>query len=163
MGKQVKLVNKLNRRAKLVKTKAKGFDHFDKMSQSEEKMAKSPKAYQLARKIQRRLDRNFGIDAIAQEPKISKRVKVLSIERFDFGVSDFGIKLTLAAGMIADIGLRPNDIVRVLSGSLKGAYLKVVALASTTEVRLEDVATFGASESNIHCRFQLSDVKASYK
>jgi hypothetical protein len=163
MGKQLKLVNKLNRRAKKVKTSMKQFDRYDKESRSEETMAKSPKAYQLARKIQRRLDRNFGIDAVGYEPKISKRVKAVSIERFDFGVSDFGMKLTLSAGIIADIGLRPGDIVRVLSGSLQAYYLKVVALTSSTVVRLEDVATFGSLESNVHCRFQLSDVKGSYK
>lgn len=163
MGKQLKLVNKLNRKAKKVKTSVKGFDSHDKMSQSEEKMAKSQGVYQLVRKVQRRLDRNFGIDALAYEPKVSKRVKADSLERFDFGVSDFGMKLTMAAGYIAAIGLQPGDIVRVLHGSLKGYYLKVVSLESATEVRLEDVASFGSLESNIHCRFQLSDVKASMK
>lgn len=163
MGKQLKVVNKINRKAKKVKTSVKGFDQFDKMSQAEEKSSKSQGVYKLLRKIQRKLDKYFGIDAIAYEEKISKRVKAVSLERFDFGVSDFGMKLTMDAGMIAAIGLQPGDIVRVLHGSAKGAYLKVVALASATELRLEDIATYGALESNIHCRFQLSDVSASYR
>lgn len=166
MGKQLKVVNKINRKAKKVKTSVKGFDQFDKMSQAEEKSSKSQGVYKLLRKIQRKLDNYFGIDAIAYEEKISKRVKATSLERFDFDLGagfDFGMKLTLPSGMIAAIGLRPGDIVRVLHGSIKGKYLKVVALASATEVRLEDVATYGSLESNIHCRFQLSDVKASMK
>jgi hypothetical protein len=164
MGKALKLVNKLSRRAKDVKVRASNsHDQFDKMSRGEEVMAKSQKAYQLERKIQRRLDRNFGIDMLRQEPKVSKRMKAASLERFDYGVSDYGMRLTMAAGLIADIGLRPGDIVRVLSGSAKAKYLRVVAISSSTQARLEDIASFGALESNVHCRFQLSDVKASHK
>lgn len=163
MGKQLKVVNKINRKAKKVKTSSKGFDQFDKMSQAEEKSSKSQGVYKLLRKIQRKLDKYFGIDALAYEEKISKRVKAVSLERFDFGVSDFGMKLTMDAGMIAAIGLQPGDIVRVLHGSAKGAYLKVVSLESATELRLEDIAAYGALENNIHCRFQLSDVKADSK
>lgn len=166
MGKALKLVNKLNRRAKRVKTRVKQFDRYDKMSRSEEVMARSQKAYKLERKIQRRLDRKFGIDMLRQEPKISKRVKVNTLARFDFDPgagTDFGMRLTMASGLIADIGLRPGDIVRVLMGSLKGKYLKVVAIVDSTHARLEDVSSFGSAENNVHCRFQLSDVKASYK
>jgi len=163
MGKALKLVNKLNRRANSVKARAGGMDRYDKMNKSEETMAKSPKAYQLQRKIQRRLDRNLGNDMVRQKPKVSKRVKASVLGRFDFGVSDFGMRLTMAAGLIADIGLRPGDIVRVLHGSAKGKYLKVVSIVDATHARLEDIASFGADENNIHCRFQLSDVKASYK
>lgn len=138
MGKALKLVNKLNRRAKDVKNRADGFDRFDKMSRNEEIMAKSPKAYQLERKIQRRLDRNFGIDMVRYEPKLSKRVKVATLERFDYGGSDFGIRATFAAGLIADIGLQPGDIVKVLHGALKGHQLKVVEITDSTHARLED-------------------------
>ncbi len=166
MGKALKLVNKLNRRAKTVKTAANGFDRIDKINRSEEVMAKSPKAYQLERKIQRRLDRNFGIDMLRYEPKVSKRMKVAVLERFDFDAgpgTDYGMRLTMAAGFITDIGLRPNDIVRILHGSAKGKYLKVISIVDSTHARLEDISSFGASENNIHCRFQLSDVKSSYK
>jgi hypothetical protein len=150
MGKALKLVNKLNRRAKNVKAHAtKEFDRFDKMSRAEETMAKSPKAYQLERKIQRRLDRSFGIDMVRSEPKVSKRVKATTLARFDYGAGDYGIKATFAAGLIADIGLRPGDIVRVLSGNLKAHYLKVVSITDSTHARLEDDAAMayaGAKE-----------------
>jgi hypothetical protein len=167
MGKALKLVNKLKRREKNVLSNAtKEFDRYDKMDRREETMAKSPKSYQLQRKIQRRLDRNFGSDMLRQKPRVSKRMKATSLERFDFdpgAPTDFGLRLTMAAGLIADIGLRPGDIVRVLSGTQKAKYLKVISIVSSTQARLEDVASFGALESNVQCRFQLSDVKASYK
>lgn len=166
MGKALKLVNKLERRSKSVKTAASSFDRYDKAGRSEEVMAKSPKAYQLARKIKRKLDKKFGQNMLADEPKVSKRVKVDTLERFDFDPgagTDFGMRLTFASGLIADIGLQVGDIVRILHGSLKGSYLRVTALSSSTQVRLEDVASFGAAENNIHCRFQISDVKSSYK
>jgi hypothetical protein len=139
MGKALKLVNKLKRREKKIKTSATNSpDSYDKANLSEETMAKSQKSYQLERKIQRRLDRNFGLDMIRQKPKISKRMKATSLERFDYGSDDYGIRLTMASGLIADIGLRPGDLVRVLHGSLKGHYLKVVSLTSATQARLED-------------------------
>lgn len=166
MGKALKLVNKLNRRKKYFKTKVKGFDRSDKMDQAEEKMARSKKAYGAMLRPQRRADRNFGKDMIAYEPKLSKKEKILTIERFDFDPgagTDYGMKLTMAAGIIADMKLAIGDVVRFLNGSLKGQYLKVVAIPSSTEIRLEDVASFGASESNKIARFQLSDVKGSYK
>jgi hypothetical protein len=163
MGKALKLVNKLNRRAKNVKAKAGGFDRYDKMSRNEEVMARSQKAYQLERKVQRRLDRNLGIDMLRYEPKVSKRMKASTLERHDYdGMGDYGMRITMAAGLLDDIGLRPGDIVRILHGSLKGSYLKVVEITDATHARLEDVASFGSAENNIHCRFQLSDVKASH-
>lgn len=142
MGKALKLVNKLNRRAKSLKSHGGGFDRYDKVSRSEEIMAKSQKAYKLERKNQRRLDRSFGIDMLRYEPKISKRVKATTLDRFDYGGSNFGIRATFAAGLIADIGLRPGDIVRVLHGGLKGHYLKVVTITDSTHARLEDDASF---------------------
>ena len=166
MGKQLKVVNKINRKAKNIKTSSKGFDQYDKMSQAEEKSGKSQGVYKLLRKIQRKLDKYFGIDGLSYDTKVSKRVKAVSLERFDFDLGagvDFGMKLTMDVGMIASIGLRPGDIVRVLHGSIKGSYLKVISLESSTEVRLEDVAAYGALESNVHCRFQLSDVKPDTK
>lgn len=162
MGKALKLVNKLNRRRKYFKTKGGGFDRKDKMDQAEEKMARSQKAYGALLRPQRRLDRNLGIDMISYEPKISKKEKITTIERFDFGVSDFGIRLTMAAGLIADMHLAVGDVVRFLNGALKGKYLKVVAIPDSTHVRLEDVASYVGPESNKIARFQLSDVKGSY-
>lgn len=139
MGKARALINKLKRREKKMK-EGHFFDLKDKQDKIEEVMAKSQKAYKKMRGIERRLDRNFGIDAIAYEPKISKRMNAATVERFDYGGSDFGTRLTMAAGLIADAGVRPNDIVKFNEGLLKGQYLKVVAVTDSTHLRLEDAA-----------------------
>lgn len=139
MGKAHKLINKLTRRAKYFKDHQKGkYDKYDEIDLREEKMARSPKAYKLARAQQRRYDRNLGIDSVGVKPKVSKRKKITTVQRFDFGVSDFGIRITMPTGIIADIGLQPGDIVRFLSGNLSGIYLKVVSLVDATHARLED-------------------------
>lgn len=165
MGKALKLVNKLNRRRKYFKTKGAGFDRKDKMDQAEEKMARSSKAYSALLRPQRRGDKNFGIDFISYEPKISKKEKIATLERYDFDAgagTDYGIRLTMAAGIIQDMHLAVGDVVRFLSGPLKGKYLKVVAIPDSTHIRLEDVASLVGSTSNVIARFQLSDVKGSY-
>lgn len=138
MGKALSLVNKLNRRKKYFKTKGGGFDRKDKMDQAEEKMSRSQKAYGALLRPQRRLDRNLGKDMISYEPKMSKKEKITTVERYDFGVSDFGIRLTMASGLIADMHLAIGDIVRFLNGTLKGHYLKVTAIPDSTHIRLED-------------------------
>lgn len=165
MGKALKLINKLKRREKAMKADHKGFDRYDKQSQAEEKLAKT-KGFKLMRSHQRRMDKKFGVDAIAQEPKLSKRLKITILERFDFDPgagTDFGLRATMPASVLADIGIRANDIIKVLQGNQKGKYLKVVSVVSTTQIRLEDVASFGSNQSNVQARVQLSDVKKSYK
>lgn len=141
MGKARALVNRLKRREKKVRNDADGFDRINKMNREEETMANSPKAYQLMRKVARRSDRNFGIDSINHEPKISKRENILTVERFDYDAgpgTDYGVRLTMAAGLIADIGAQPGDVVFFLEGNLKGEYLKVIAVTDSTHLRLED-------------------------
>jgi hypothetical protein len=162
MGKKLALVNKLKRREKQVRNAADGFDTYNKMDKSEETRAKSPKAQQLARKIQRRLDRNFGVDAIGQEPKLSKRNNCATVERFDYGGSDFGIRVTMAAGLIADMGVRPNDIVMFLEGDLKGYFLKVIAVTDSTHLRLEDSQALNfAGETEVTQVQTVADVASS--
>jgi hypothetical protein len=165
MDKKLALVNKIKRRRKKIRSDASSFDRINKIDLIEETMANSQKAYSLMRKVARRSDRNFGVDTINHEPQISKRNEVLTVERFDYDPgmgTDFGIRLTMAAGLIGNIGVRPNDIVLILEGDLKGRYLKVVEVTDSTHLRLEDVASYVGPESNIVCRFLISDVKASY-
>lgn len=142
MGKALKLVNKLKRRQKHLKNQGAGFDRKDKMDQGEERMARSQKAYGAMLRPQRRLDRNLGQDMVGHEPKISKKNKISTVERYDFGGSDYGIRLTMAAGLIADMKLALGDVVRFLNGNLKGQYLKVEAIPDSTHLRLEDNTDF---------------------
>lgn len=160
MGKALKLVNKLKRRKKALAMDRNGFDRRDKQDQSEERM--SYKALKVARKIQRRLDRNFGINMVADEPHLAKRV-LGDLERFDFGTSDFGMKLTLSAAVMSALGPRPGDIVKILEGEAKGQYLKVISVESATELRLDDMAAYVGPETGMAVRLQLSDIKKSYK
>ena len=162
MAKARALINKLKRREKQIKNAADGFDTYNKMDRAEETMAKSPKAYQLTRKVQRRLDRNFGINTLGDEPKISKRKNINTVERFDFGSSDFGTRLTMAANLIADIGAQPGDLVLFLEGVLKGQYLKVVSVVDSTHLRLEDASSLNdpgkAEKTKVSC---VADVAGS--
>lgn len=165
MGKALKLVNKLNRRRKYFKTKGAGFDRKDKIDQAEERMSRSAKAYKTMLRPQRRGDRSFGKDFISYEPKISKKEKIASLQRYDFDPgagTDYGVRLTMAAGLIADMKLIAGDVVRFLNGPLKGKYLKVVAIVDSTHVRLEDEPSLAVTATNVIARFQLSDVKGSY-
>ncbi len=165
MGKALKLVNKLKRREKAMKADRNGFDRYDKQGQAEEKLAKS-KGYKLIRGQQRRMDSKLGTNMIADEAKLSKRLKITTLERFDFDPgagTDFGLRATMPAAVLTDIGIRANDIIKVLQGNQKGKYLKVISVVSSTQIRLEDVSTFGSSQSNVQTRAQISDVKKSYK
>lgn len=154
MGKARALVNKLKRRQKSVRMDHNGFDRRDKQDQSEEVLFKS-KGFRPMRSVQRRLDRNFGVDSVGQEPLLSKRVNASTVARYDFGVSDFGTRVTLAAGLIEAIGIQPNDVIKFLEGALKGQYLKVVSLEDSTHLRLEDAASLNyagvAEKTSITC------------
>lgn len=161
--KDLRIVQKLTRRSKNTKQKASAFNQYDKTDKREEVLAGSPAAFKLAIKVQRRLDRQLGTDMVGQKPAIAFNLNVSDVERFDYdGMGDFGIRLTLAAGLIAASGMRPNDIVMVLEGEAKGKQLKVVAITDATHVRLEDIATYVGPETNIRIRTELSTVKASY-
>lgn len=163
--KSLSLMQKLSRKAKLVKKAASAFGHVDKVDLSEEVMAGSPPAYKLLVKVQRKMDRSFGIDFVGKEPSIAFKLNATSLERFDYDAgapTDFGMRLTLPAGMAEATRIRVGDVVEVLEGSAKGKMLKVMANSSATQLRLEDIATFGALESNIIVRFELSAVKKSF-
>lgn len=165
MGKARALINKLKRREKSIKMDHNGFDRRDKQDKQEEVLAKT-KGYKLMRGIQRRLDKKWGYDSAGHEPMLSKRMKASTIERFDYDAgapTDFGIRLTMAAGLIADAGVQVGDIVKILHGAMKGKELKVVAVTDSTHLRLEDVSSFVGPESDKQVRFQLSAVKKSYK
>lgn len=161
MGISRALINKLKRRRKSLNPN-RGFRRQDKIDRKDEVLADSPGAYKYIRGIQRRYNANFGKETIASPKKVPMEVLVQAdIERIDFGSSDFGIEMTLAAGLIAEIGLQPGDLVTVLSETLKGVSLEVVSIESGTVVRLEDVATFTGPET-VQTKCKISGLEASY-
>jgi hypothetical protein len=158
------LVNKLCRREKYIHKHGRG--NYDRQNKSEEIMQKSLKAQKAMRRSQRRYDRNLGVDSISKEPALHFNMLASTVERFDFDPgagTDYGIRLTLAAGLQEASGIRPGDIVELKQDSaLLGQFLTVVSLPDATHVRLEDVASFVGPESNKNVRVLLSSVKKSY-
>ena len=148
-----KTVAKVARRAKKVKAKTKGKRQYEKTAKGSKVLAKSPKAGELVRKAERRMDRSFGKDLIGQKPALGKSVMAVSVGRYDYGAGDYGVRLTLAAGQnsYASAGLLAGDLVKVSKqgSALEGKYLKVAAVTDATHLRLEDVpalAYAGAAE-----------------
>ena len=140
-GTNVKLVNRLSRRSRSVKEKQKG--KYDRENKLEQVLRKSPRAFQLARKAQRREDRNFGNDAIAQKPVLGFAAIASTFERHDYsGGGDYGMRLTLPSGLEAAIGLQVNDVIRIQQGNAKGHELLVTVLTDSTHLRLEDLASY---------------------
>ena len=110
------------------------------------------------------MDKSWGYDTVKTEPMLEYKAVVATTERFDYGGGDFGTRLTMAAGMIAAIGVRPGDSVEIREqgSGLQGRMLTVVAVTDSTHLRLDDVATFVGPESNNYCRFLISTVKKSF-
>ena len=162
MSREQKLIEKVKRKERLVKESAPG---FVKMKKPQEVLAASPKALELMRGMQRRFDGSFGLQTTGAEPALEVKLVAASLERFDFGVSDFGLLLTLAAGFIADVGFVVGDYVQVREegSAAEGRILQVVSLESATELRLDDVSTFGLStETDVAIRAILSGTKKSF-
>lgn len=164
MARQMKLVNKLSRREKDMHMNQRGA--YDRRNKLEEIMQKSLKVLKLLRKPQRRMDRNFGIDAVGKEPMLAYDFKAATLERFDYDAgapTDYGMRITFSSSAIREAsGVAVGDIVEIREGSLKGVHLKVVAVTDSTHIRMEDVASFGSAENNVDCRMHNSDVKRSY-
>ena len=163
MGISRALVNKLKRRRKSLNPN-RGFRRQDKIDRKDEVLADSPSAYKYMRGIQRRYNASFGQEQIANPKKAPQEFLVAAnVERVDFDDPnlDFGIQLTLASGLMEDIGLQPGDIVTVLTDSLKGVQLAVVSIESATVARLEETAL--ASDEDVQVKIQISGTKSSYK
>lgn len=165
-----KLIQKLVRRMKSVKERAGGFDRWEKTDKLDEIMKDSPGVYRAMLHSQRKADGSstkagMGTDVVMKKPRLEYKAKA-NIDRFDYDPgagTDFGIRLTMAAGLIVDSRVQPGDVVEILSSTeIKGKYLTVVAVTDSTHLRLEDVATYVGPETNKYVRMQLSSTKKSY-
>lgn len=158
MSKGQKLIQKVTRLQRAVRKLAPGYEEVNK---AEEVLQDSPGAYDLMRVVQQRYDDAFGWDAVAHKPQIHYAVVATTLERFDYGGGDFGMRLTLPAGIMTDAGIRVGDVVEILEQSLEGRSLEVVELTSSTQMRLDDVSTFGGAESDVAVRMIISSQKAA--
>ena len=163
-GFALKTVNKLARRARYIKERQRG--KYDKENKLEKQLAKSPRAFKLSRKEQRRQDRNFGNDAVSQKPVLAFRSQApaSAVARVVYvpNPSGHGIQMTMPSGLIAAIGIQPNDIIQFRNGALAGQELLVVALPDATHIMLTDIASY-TSESNIYFLALLSSELAQFK
>jgi hypothetical protein len=161
-----KLIQKVTRRAKKVKESVRGFDQQAKTDKLDEVMKDSPGAYKAmvhpARKADGQDKAGLSTDVVAKEPRLEFKLNATTLERFDYGAGDYGMRLTCPAGFISASRVKVGDVVQVLEGELKGAYLSVAAVTDSTHLRLEDKATYVGPESSVVVRFQLSTQKSSY-
>lgn len=161
-----KLVQKVVRRAKQVKEAVRGFDQQAKADKTDEVLKASPAAYKAmvhpVRKADGQAKTGLSVDVVAQKPKLEYRLVASTLERFDYGGGDYGMRLTCPAGLVVDSRVKAGDLVLVLEGELKGAYLSVVEVTDSTHLRLEDKAAYVGPESSVAARIQLSAQKKSY-
>lgn len=162
MSKGQKLIQKISRKSKDVRQSVREFDRHDKTFKREELMQASKGVHSLVRGIQRRQDSDFGREVVSQRPKLSYTAEASDLSRIDFGISDFGMRLTVDATVLTEAGTQAGDFIKILEGSAKGQYLQVVSVESSTELRLDDIATFGGAESDIRHRMDISAEKPSF-
>lgn len=158
-----RLIQKLFRRERHVRTDVREFDRYDKVNRQEETIDASNKQERLLRKVKRRLDRAFGFAVEAKLPPMSSRQKV-NVARVAYipNPSGFAIQLTMANSLINEFeGFQPGDIVVFLNGQLKGQNLAVVAVPDASHLLLEDFAT-ASPASNITVRININGSKNSY-
>lgn len=162
MAQAGKLVSKLKRRQRKIREAT---ESVPKMDKCEEILQDSPTAQKLMRGAQRRMDQSWGYDFTGHEPALEYRAVVSSLQRQDFDPGpglDFGLLMTFPGDLLTDTGLQSGDSVQILSGDLEGRMLEVVEVLNSTQVRLDDVASYAAVESNVPVRMLLSAVKKSY-
>lgn len=164
MSLQKKLVNKLQRRQRKVREGTRKASDMDKQ---DETLVASPAAFKVMRGVARRVDESFGYDAVGHEPMLEYKAEAATTERFDYDPGagfDYGIRLTMAAGMIEAIGVQAGDTVEVREqgSELEGRMLTVVEVTDSTHLRLDDVATYVGPESDNAMRFLLSAQKKSF-
>lgn len=95
MAKSRKLINKMQRRQRLIREATKDAVRADK---APETMEDSPAVRKLMLAPQRRYDAKFGYDTVGQEPYIEVRAFAAMLQRVDFDPgagTDFGIRLDL--------------------------------------------------------------------
>jgi len=138
-----KLIKKIGRKSKAVhKNLDSDFKRRDKADQRPTVASASPGVYKVMRGMQRRFDKAFGIDNVVAKPLIAVRINCTTFERYDFGVGDYGIRMTIPADIVSFVGFRPKDVIQVLEGTLAGSYLEVVSVIDSTHIRVEDVSSY---------------------
>ena len=96
-----KLVQKVTRRAKQVKEAVRGFDQQAKTDKLDEVLKDSPGAYKAmvhpVRKADGQDKAGLSVDVTNQKPRLAYKLTASTLERFDYGGGDYGMRLTCPA------------------------------------------------------------------
>jgi transcription antitermination factor NusG len=156
-----RLVNKLKRRRKAA-NKNRGFGRQDKIDRKDEVLADSPGVFKYLRGIQRRQDRNFG-QQMQPSAEYKPDKQLLAVVDLDLLDTPDRIEATFAtAALVEAIGVQVGDVVKVLSGVLKGRELAVTAVAANV-VTLEADLDLVSPETDVPVKVQISGTKTSFK
>lgn len=140
MSRANQLQKKLTRREKAIQKHAKNKDRIDLAVKVMEK-GRGVKA--LVRGEQRRYDKAFGQDMVAKKPIAGVVDLTVTIDRFDYGSGDFGIRVTFPSAAIESWAApQVGDVVKIRSGKFATRELAVVAVTDSTHIRLEDDPNF---------------------
>lgn len=143
MSKEQKLINKVKRRERYVREPKKATYKTDK---NQETLQASPRAQKLMRKPQRRMDSGFGYDTVGAEPYLEYKCVATSLLRFDFGGSDFGLKLTFP-----DIAGNKAEVSTVTTVADTGEYEEFTLTAPATAGAVQaDYFTMEAPDGDIY-------------
>jgi hypothetical protein len=100
-------------------------------------LADSPGAFDQKRSHKRRLDSDFGKDMLDKKSELSWQSNS-DIDRFDFGSSDFGLRVTLpASSQLSGRGFKAGDEFRILE---EGSALEQACFKAVEEANSGDVA-----------------------
>lgn len=130
----------------------------------------SPGAYGVMRGLRRRSDNDLGIDIFEKKAESAWEADA-TIDRFDFGGSDFGLRVTFSSSVqVLARGARAGDEFQILeegsalerqkfemveeanSGDVDAGKCRIV---SSTVLRLPDISGF-STESDAHTRVELA-------
>lgn len=131
---------------------------YDKVDLREEIREDSLGASKITRTYLRGFDGSFGQGYIGDEPKVAARFEAVAFDRFDFDPgagTDFGVRMTMAAGVLDNKGMNPGDKVQVLEGDKEGTVYTIESIPDATTLRFVDDAG-KSTESNIQMRARFS-------
>lgn len=160
----------IQRRKKLRDDVTDNVPNREKIEKRDSILNDSPGAYGLMRGVKRRQDGDFGKDSLNRKLELAWEVDA-DIDRFDFGGSDFGLRVTLpSSSQLLSRGLKEGDELRILE---QGSELEAdrfeaieeansgdvaagrVRLVSDTVLRLTDDSGF-STETGVRLRFEIS-------
>jgi len=102
-------------------------------------LADSPGAFDAVREFRRRQDRNFSKDSLDRKKDLTW-YRTVTIARYDFNTSDYGLKITLpATSEVAGEGLREGDEIKILTKPHIAAIAPLGRIVLTTGIAGSDL------------------------